>query len=456
MIKYNHNRLEGLILVYFGENNEYILCECETCRGEMYIERNAVSEEDAYSYHLLTPVKCRCGAIDEYINRAKKSCHAIKHELSAMSDILHRQQNVSNKISEITAELNKRFDPPSFWQSAGRDLLYSLKILLILAGAVIGLELLLFIISSLMFFFGKTLTKPDLAGAGNEFFYHINIFKDWGGSLLSKFGMPETYNRLNTGIIREQLILDYIPYAVTGALILAFYAFLAVLFVRIGIDVAKITFFAGRVVNQKIKINQKKEDYRRQLDELGVIYKKLTFQLSDFTILPEDYKNIRAADSILKSFIDNRADNIRDAVNLYHEDDFKSKMLEYCKGAYNEARQTRRYTKALYMLTSDDKIKVEVKDVREELSESDNQKVGEMLKNAFSKIQKPSDQKKLPQPSGPLRIKPEENDKSEEDNKNDKSNKNEEENKNTEETAGGKSGEKDEIQAIFGENTNED
>jgi len=60
-------------LVYFGENNEYILCECEVCKKEMYIERSAVSEEDAYAYHLFVPIKCPCGAIDEYINRAKKS-----------------------------------------------------------------------------------------------------------------------------------------------------------------------------------------------------------------------------------------------------------------------------------------------------------------------------------------------------------------------------------------------
>ena len=382
-------------MIYFGENNEYILCECETCKGEMYIERSSVSEEDAYSYHLYIPVKCRCGSVDEYINRAKKSCYNIKKELSALTDFLRRQQGVSNKISDITAELNKRFDPPSFWQSLGYDCASSLKTFGILLGAAIGLEALLFIITAIMFAIGYFFTIPDLSRIGNEIFYHINIFKDWSGALLSRFGLPETYNRLDPALASERLILDYIPYAVAGVALLVFYIFLAVLFVRVGINLARITFFASKVVNQKIKINQKREDYRKQLDDLGLIYQDLTEKIGEFTILPADYKNIKAAESILRSFINNRVDNIREAINLFHEDDFRGRMLEYGRGAYNEARQTRRYTKALYMLTSDDNIKVDVKEVREDPAEAENMRVGEMLKDAFSKIKKPSEQKRL-------------------------------------------------------------
>jgi hypothetical protein len=361
----------------------------------MYIERGTVSEEDAYSYHLYMPVKCRCGAIDEYINRAKKSCRSIKNELSALLDILRRQQGVSNKIGDITAELNKRFVSPSFLQSVGKDFMFSFKVFGILLGSVIGVEIFLFIISSLMFFFGLVFSMPDLSRAGNELFYHVNIFKDLGGSFLSRFGMAETYEPLNVYLASEQLIYNYIPYAVAGFIIIVFYAFLAVLFVRIAINIAKVTFFASKVVNQKIKVAQRREEYRRQLDDLGIIYQNLAEQIGEIAILPADYKNLRAAETIFRFFINNRTDNIREALNLFHEEDFRNRMLEYQKGVYNESRQTRRYTKALYMLTSDDNIKVDVRDVREEPSESDNSKVGDMLKDAFSKIKKPATQKQI-------------------------------------------------------------
>jgi hypothetical protein len=362
----------------------------------MYIERSSISEEDAYSYHLYIPVRCRCGAVDEYINRAKKSCRVIKNELSALLDILRRQQGVSNKIADITAELNKKFASPSFLQSIGKDVMFSLRVFLILLGSVLGVEIFLFIISSLMFFFGLVFTMPDLSRAGNELFYHVNIFKDRGGPVLSRFGMAGTYTPLNTGLASEQLIYDYIPYAIAGVIVIVFYAFLAVLLVRIAVNVAKITFFASKVVNQKIKVTQKREEYRKQLDDLGIIYQNLAEQIGEFGILPSDYKNLRSTDMILRFFINNRVDNIKEAVNLFHEEDYRVRMLEYEKGVYNETRQTRRYTKALYMITSDDNIKVDVRDVREEPADSDNAKVGEMLRDAFSKIKKLSAQKQIP------------------------------------------------------------
>ena len=385
-------------MIYFGENKDYILCECEACKGEMYIERAAVSEEDAYSYHLYVPVKCWCGAVDEYINRAKKSCHIIKRDISALLDLLCRQQNVSNKIGDITAELNKKFEPPSFWQSVGKACLSSLKILLILLGAVIGLEIFFFLISGLIFFFGMIFNMPDLSKAGNELFYHVNIFKGWGGAFLSNFGLPKNYNPLNAQIAGEELVLDYIPYAVTGGIIVAICAFLGVLIVQLVINIGRLTFFASRVVNLKIKISQRSEEYRRQLDDFGAIYKSLTEQIQGNNILPPEYKNINAANSILKIFINNRADTLRDAINLFHEDDFRRRMVEYAKGAYNEARQTRRYTKALYMITSDHNIQVDVKDSREESADTDSEKVAEMLKDALSKIKKPPSQKRLNPP----------------------------------------------------------
>ena len=392
-------------MIYFGENNEYILCECDTCKGEMYIEKNAVADEDAYMFHLYSPVKCQCGAIDEYINRSKKSCHKTKQELFALSDLLHKQQNISNKIGEITAELNKKFVSPSFLQSVVKDLIFAGKVFLILLGAFIGVEIFLFIITALMFFFGIAFQAPGIAANGNELFYNINIFKDRGWSFLSKFGLDpyfDVHKPFPSEIAQEELIFYYIPSAVAGVVIVAFYIFLAVLLVRVSINVAKLTFFASQVMNQKIKVNQKREEYQRQLEEYSEMYQSLSDQISEFRVIPQEYKNIRSADMILRYFVNNRADTMREALNLYHDEDYKLRMLEYNKAMYNEMRQTRRYTKALYMMTSDENIKVDIvdqKETKDEYYDSENAKVGEMLKNASSKIKKPP-QKKVPQISG--------------------------------------------------------
>ena len=387
-------------MIYFGENNEYILCECEACKGEMYIEKSSIADEDAYAYHLYTPVKCRCGSVDEYINRAKKSCHKIRHELYALSDLLHKQQNVSNKIGEITAELNKKFEPPSFLQSVLKDLLFALKVFFILLGAVIGVEIFLFIITALMFFFGLVTSAPDISKNGNELFYAINIFKERGGNFLSKFGWDANVKPLGDYGFdpSEGLVFGYIPAAIMGIIIIVFYIFLIVLLVRVSINVAKLTFFASKVMNQKIKITQKREEYQKQLDDLSVIYQNLCEQIAESTAIPDDYKNIRAADSILRYFINNRIDTVREALNLYHEEEFRNRLLEYSKAMYGEARQTRRYTKALYIMTSDENMKVDIKDTREDVpnQDNDNAQVGEMLKGAFSKIKKPQTNLKSP------------------------------------------------------------
>ena len=385
-------------MVYFGENNEYILCECEACKGEMYIEKSSVSDEDAYAYHLASPVKCRCGAIDEYINRAKKSCHKIKQELFSLSDLLHKQQNIANKTNEITSELNKKFSPPSFMQLIARDLTFSFKVFLIMLGAAVGVEIFLFVITALMFFFGIAFQSENIAANGNELFYGINIFKDQGGNFLSKFGFDTVVRPLaEYGADPSQgLVLGYIPAAVAGLVIVVFYVFAAVLFVRVAISASKLTFFASKVMNQKIKINQKREEYKKQLDELGIIYQNLSDQIGELTILPDDYKNIRAADSILSYFVNNRADSIREAVALFHDEDFKSKLLEYSKALYSEAKQTRRYTKAMYMMTSDENIKVDIKEVREtkeESSDNDGDTAKNISDGAFSRIKSASPKK---------------------------------------------------------------
>jgi len=398
-------------LIYYGENSEYILCECETCKKEMYVERTAVAEEDAYAYHLLTPIKCRCGAIDEYINRAKKSCHSIKHELSALTELLRKQQNISGKISDIKAELNKKFESPSFFQSVGKDILFSLKVFLILLGSVVGVEIFLFIVSSLLFFLGLVFTLPDLQKAGNELFYNVNIFKDRGGEFLSRFGWNASVKPLNAYDVNpsEGLIFGYIPAAVAGVILIVFYIFLAILIIRMSISIAKLTFFASKVVNRQIKIAQRKDEYRKMLEELGVTYNNISDQIDEINIIPADYKTLRASELILRYFVNNRVDTIREALNLYHEEDFRNRNLEYTKAMYNEAKQTRRYTKALYMLTSDENIKVDVKDVREESSENDDEKVSEILKDAFAKIKKPSKVSQIssppPQPQSALKNK---------------------------------------------------
>ena len=349
-------------MIYFGENNDYILCECEICKREIYAERDSVAEEDAYSYHLANPLKCACGNIDEYINRSKKSCYNIRQELTALSDLLRKQQGIASRISAINAEINKRFNPPTFWQSLAGDFMFSGKIFLIMLGSLIGIELFLFIITLLMFMGGLILKDPNLCEAGNGLFYHLNIFKDRGGAFLSKFGMSAEFPAMDTELAKEQIIVDYIPYALAGAITIVLYIFLAVFIIKAGIDISRLLFFASKVMNQKIRLNQRREAYERELGELKRESSNLDLKIDEFDILGQDYKNIRAADSILKYFLNNRVDTIREAVNLYHDDDFKNKQLEYSKALYTEAKQTRRYTKAMYMLTSDSSIKVEVRE----------------------------------------------------------------------------------------------
>ena len=391
-------------MVYFGENKEYILCECESCKGEMYIEKISVSDEDAYAYRLASPIKCRCGAVDEYINRGKKSCHRIKQELFSLSDLLHKQQNITNRVNEISSELNKKFSPPSFAQSVAEDLMFSLKVFFIMLGAAIGVEIFLFIITALMFFFGIAFQSENIAANGNELFYGINIFKEQGGNFLSNFGFDAAVRPLSEYGVdpKEGLVLGYIPAAVAGLVIVVFYVFAAVLLVRVGINVSKLTFFASKVMNQKIKISQKREEYRKQLDDLGAIYQNLADQIGEQTILPEDYKNVKATDSILRIFANNRADSLREALELFHDEDFKSKMLEYAKALYSEAKQTRRYTKALYMMTSDENIKVDVKEKepKDENSEADGGSAKTVLNDAFSRIKNTSP-KKTPRINSP-------------------------------------------------------
>jgi len=393
----------GCEVVYFGENKEYILCECETCKGEMYIEKMSIADEDAYAYHLASPIKCRCGAVDEYINRAKKSCHRTKQELFALSDLLHKQQNIAGRINEINAELNKKFSPPSFAQSVAGDLMFSLKVFFIMLGAAVGVEIFLFIVTALMFFFGIAFQSENIAANGNELFYGINIFKEQGGNFLSKFGFDAAVRPLaEYGVDpKEGLVLGYIPAAVAGLFIVVFYVFAAVLLVRVGINVSKLTFFASKVMNQKIKISQKREEYRKQLDDLGSIHQNLADQIGEQTVLPEDYKNVKATDSILRIFANNRADSLREAIELFHDEDFKSKLLEYTKALYSEAKQTRRYTKALYMMTSDENIKVDVKEKeKDENAEADGGPGKAVSSDAFSRI-KSSPPKKNPRVNPP-------------------------------------------------------
>lgn len=349
-------------MIYFGENNDYILCECEVCKREIYAERESVAEEDSYSYHLANPLRCSCGNIDEYINRSKKSCYHIRQELSALYDLLHKQQSIASRISSINAEINKKFNPPTFWQSIAQDFMFSGKIFFITLGSVLGLEIFLFIITLLMFISGLLMKMPDLSKAGNELFYNLNIFKDRGGAILSKFGMAAKFAPLDTELAKEQIIFNYIPYALAGVIMIVFYVFLIIFVLRAVINISKLVFFASKVVDQKIKVNRRREAYEHELAELKRETNSLDVKIEEMDILGQDYKNIKIVDTILKYFVNNRVDTIREAVNLYHEDDFKNKQLEYSKALYTEAKQTRRYTKAMYMLTSDSNIKVEVRE----------------------------------------------------------------------------------------------
>jgi hypothetical protein len=355
------------------------------CKTELYLEKASVTEETAYLYKLAAPVKCVCGSIDEYINKAKKSCYNIRQELLNLSDLLHKRQNISERINEINMEINKKIKKPPFTKIVADDIMFSLKIFLRIVTAAIGIEIFLFIITCLMFFIGFAAKMPDLSKAGNELFYHLNIFKNGGGSLLSKLGFSKTVPALPSEV-SEKLILNYIPYALIGFFIIIFYIFIIILAVRLIISGTRAGIYASKVVNQKYAVNHKKEEYNEQLNALMLKYQDLTDQITAQAILTNDYKNSKAVDTMLRYFLNNRVDTLREAINLYHEEDTRLKTLEYQKAIFSELRQTKRYAKALYIMSSDDNAKV---DVREESYESDDA-ASETLKNAFNKIKKSS------------------------------------------------------------------
>ena len=373
-------------MIYFGENQEYILAECEVCKSEMYLEKESITEETAYICRLATPVKCVCGSIDEYINKAKKSCYSIRHELEKLSDLLHKRQDISEQINEINMEVNKKIKHPSFLQIFTDDIMFSLKIFFLIIAAALGIEIFLFVITCLLFLLGMVM-NPGLAEAGNKIFYNINIFKDQGGKLLSIFGLPEKYPVLDSEEIAHSLILNYIPYALVGLLIVIFYVSLLILAIRLIVSVVRAGIYASKVVNQKYTINQKKDDYNDQLNSLMLKYQDLSDQINSQTILSNGYKNSRTIDRMLRYFLDNRVDTLREAVNLYHSEELQTRNLEYQKAIFNELRQTKRYAKALYILSSDDNVKV---NVQEETYENDDATMGETLKNAFNSLRKTS------------------------------------------------------------------
>jgi hypothetical protein len=127
----------------------------------MYLEKESIIEESAYICRLATPVKCVCGSIDEYVNKAKKSCYSIRNELLKLLDLLRKRQNISEQINEINMEINKKIKSPSFLQIFIDDILFSVKIFLIIIAATLGLEIFLFIISCLLFFIGLAMQMPD-------------------------------------------------------------------------------------------------------------------------------------------------------------------------------------------------------------------------------------------------------------------------------------------------------
>lgn len=374
-------------MIYFGENQEYILAECEMCKSEMYLEKSNIIEETAYLYRFAAPVKCVCGSIDEYASKSKKSCYSIRHELLALSDLLHKRQDVSEHINEINIEINRKVKSPSFPQIFIDDILFSLKIFLIVLAATLGVEIFIFIITCLMFFIGLVIQKPDLSKAGNELFYNLNIFKDRGGAILSKIGFPAEYPILKPELAEKELIVDYIPYALFGVFSIVFYILLTILAVRLIISVTRAGIYASKVVNQKYNLSQKKDEYNDELNDLMLKYQNLTDQINAQTIVTSDYKSTKAVDTILRYFLNNRVDNLREAVNLYHDEDVKMRALEYQRAIFSELRQTKRYAKALYILSSDENVKV---DVQEEVPENEDGNMGEMLKNAFSRLKKSS------------------------------------------------------------------
>lgn len=370
---------------YFGENNEYIFAECEVCRSEMYIERETASDEDAYAYKCIVPLRCKCGEISDTIKKSGKSCHQIRQELSVLSDLLHRQREAGDRIASINAELGRKVKSPPFHRIVAKDFMFALKCLLVTGGVVLGAEILLFVVSCVMFFIGLAFTMPDLSLSGNALFYNLNIFKDRGGEILGRFGFDPVLPAFSDELAKKELITGYIPYAIAGIFLMVFYVFLAVLLIRLLISFIRFIFYMSRIVGKNVMITAKKEEYVRQLEILGRQYQDYSVQISEQTILAPDYKNIRATDTIYTYFLNNRTDNLRDAINIFHDEDLRIRSLDFQKAIYTELRQTKRYVKALYVIASDENAKV---DVREESAELGEERITDMIGAAYKKLRR--------------------------------------------------------------------
>lgn len=354
-------------MIYYGENETLVYVECENCKQEIRIDKSQISEDNQFMCKLSSPIKCSCEKVDNIIKKDVQSTYNIRHQISAILELLQKKNSIENKIDEINAEMNYEKKPPAYLSIVSRDILFSVKLFFILLGVGIGLEMLTFIIGGLMYAVGSFIGSPDIRLTGNQFIYNVNIFKGFGVNILKTFNFPAEVPLFDKAAAAEKFVLDFVPYAIAGILQVVFYIGLIALAVRLAVTAARIIYYVTVVLSNKYHINQNREDNEATLNSLYSRLQDLNDQIAEHTIIPPDFQKLRDVETIYGYFINNRVDTVREALNLYQSESMMQRVLEYQRLIYNESKQTKKYTKALYILTSDESAQVEVKEDSDDL-----------------------------------------------------------------------------------------
>ncbi|TMU83777.1 hypothetical protein FGG79_18960 [Bacillus sp. BHET2] len=78
-------------------------------------------------------------------------------------------------------------------------------------------------------------------------------------------------------------------------------------------------------INTYVRINRKKmkkklTQYADRILEIPIENKKLLFEIENESVVPEDYRNIYTLDKLERYFINGRADDLKEALNLFEEE----------------------------------------------------------------------------------------------------------------------------------------
>lgn len=88
-------------MLYFGEDNEFIKAECETC-GRVLKVHKAFADVAPVGYSLNTPVKCKCGSISRIIKGNAESTRAKRKIYAGAVPAYKNTFGIRRAVSEST------------------------------------------------------------------------------------------------------------------------------------------------------------------------------------------------------------------------------------------------------------------------------------------------------------------------------------------------------------------